>query len=88
MMSKPFRASEPWMKTPTRICWPTGPANTGAGDGQGVAEPVAVDGSARQTSPVAAWANGIMLFEEATTARRRMAGTKRRMSGLFKQNRL
>lgn len=54
-MSNPFSASDACMKTPIRICWPTGPENTGGGVGHGEVE-LAVVGSARHTSPVAAFA--------------------------------
>ncbi len=71
MISKPFRASEPWTKTPTRICCPIGPSNRMGDDGQGFVDPLAVEGSARQTSPVAAWARGsIRLGLDRTTLRR------------------
>jgi len=40
-------------------------------DGQGFVDPLAVEGSARQTSPVAAWARGsIRLGLDRTTLRR------------------
>src|SRR5260370_1488814 len=59
------------MNTPILISCPAGPSNLGADVGHGGVEP-ATEGSARQTSPVAAWAHGSTKFGlEMTMPRRR-----------------
>jgi hypothetical protein len=57
IMSNPFRASDPLMKTPILICCEgevTGPLKAGTTVGQGVGVPWPTAGSCRQTLPAAA----------------------------------